>query len=76
MIEYLKEVVVQKSKEITKEELKILEESLDNFAINCFGEFGYDTCSRREKLICVWMLFEDVLRDQENRPKKDLVSND
>jgi len=45
-----------------------LEKSLDNFAINCFGEFGYDTCSKREKLICVWMLFEDVLRDQENRP--------
>ena len=37
MIEYLKEAVVQKSKEITKEELKILEESLDNFAVNCFG---------------------------------------
>jgi predicted metal-dependent TIM-barrel fold hydrolase len=70
MIEYLKEVVVQKSKEITKEELKILEESLDNFAINCFGEFGYDTCSKREKLICVWMLFEDVLRAEENKSDK------
>ncbi len=72
MIEYLKEVVVQKSKEVTKEELALLEKSLDNFAINCFGEFGYDTCSKREKLICVWMLFalyvfEDVLRAEENK---------
>ena len=68
MIEYLKEAVVQRSKEVTKDELALLEKSLDNFAINCFGELGYDTCSKREKLICVWMLFEDVLRDQENRP--------
>jgi len=70
MIEYLKEVVVQKSKEITKEELKILEESLDNFAINCFGEFGYDTCSKRERMVCIWMLFEDVLRVEENKSDK------
>ena len=40
MIEYLKEVVVQRSKEVTKDELALLEKSLDNFAINCFGEFG------------------------------------
>ena len=67
MIEYLKEVVVQRSKEVTKEEHALLEKSLDNFAINYFGEFGYDTCSKREKLICVWMLFEDVLRAEENK---------
>lgn len=70
MIEYLKEAVVQRSKEITKEELRILEESLDNFAVNCFGEFGFHTCSKRERMVCIWMLFEDVLRAEENKTDK------
>lgn len=49
---------------IKKEEIQLLEDTLDQMAEACYAEFGFSACNTKEKMRLIYVLLERLLVEQ------------
>ena len=49
---------------ISKKEIQLLEDTLDQMAEACYAEYGFSTCNTKEKMRLIYILLERLLVEQ------------
>lgn len=49
---------------ISKKEIQLLEDTLDQMAEACYAEYGFSTCNTKEKMRLIYVLLERLLVEQ------------
>lgn len=49
---------------ISKKEIQLLEDTLDQMAEACYAEYGFSTCNTKEKMKLIYVLLERLLVEQ------------